>query len=82
MPQAHSSANGNCVAFANNRCTIEFKVGKKDSYRLRLHRSQPFSQQSGWVIEKTVVETFVEVLREIEPALEKDYGDEVLASFQ
>lgn len=82
LPQAHSPAKGKCVAFANNLCTIEFKVGKKDSYRLRLHRSQPFSQQSGRVIEKTVVEAFVEVLREIEPALEKDYGDDVLASFQ
>jgi hypothetical protein len=82
LPDSKVSRGGNCVAFIDP-CTIEFKISTSDSYRLRMRRSQPFAQQSsGGVTEKTVVDAFVRVLREIAPGLEKNYGDDLLSTFQ
>jgi hypothetical protein len=70
------------VAFAG-LCEIQFKINRRDKYRLRMQRSQPFEQRAGGgITEFRVVQAFVYIVRQIEDSLTGRYGSDLLASFQ
>lgn len=76
-----SSPRQKCVA-RDGLSSILFKVDRDDRFRLSLRRKQPFDEVStGRLTEHTVVQAFVDVLREIAPGLNAPYRHDLLASF-
>jgi len=70
------------VAWINAQ-RIAFKIYKRWKRRLVLRRSQAFAKEKdAFVTERRVVESFVKSFREILPALDEPYRDDVLASLQ
>ena len=51
--------------------TLAFKVATDDAYRLLLKRRQSFSREKDVLPEKTVVQAFIDVLAEMNTALEE-----------
>jgi hypothetical protein len=63
-------------------CTIAFKAGKSDNYRLVLRRSQPFEKVTGGELaESNVLEAFVRVVQAMEHGLQSWYSADLRATF-
>jgi hypothetical protein len=73
---AHSTPKEQLVARPDPR-SLAFKVHKSDRYRLVLRRGEKFGPTA-----ECIVRSFVEVMREIEPALSTPYEHDVLRTLQ
>lgn len=61
---------------------IEFKVNRRDAYRLQIRRDQPFSQKDGEARETKVIDAFVSILSTMEDELDSHLKDDLLSTFQ
>lgn len=78
-----SNAREETVVFRPGATDIAFKLVRSDTYRLVLHRSQPFHKfQTPGLTEIELVRAFVQVARQMSRGLESDYRDDVLAGFE
>jgi hypothetical protein len=73
---APSTSQEQRVARRDSRA-LAFKVDEADDYRLTLRRSEKFGLPA-----QQIVRAFVDVLREIEPALSTSYAPDVLRTLQ
>lgn len=83
LPDTINSKKNDRLVGIVDPCTIQFKADKKDQYRLALRRSQHFAQvASGEVIEKHVVDAFVNAVNDIKDGFNSAYKSDLLSSLQ
>ncbi|MHB1076432.1 hypothetical protein [Thiobacillus sp.] len=83
LPDTIESTKHDKLVGSFDPCTIHFKAEKADHYRLALRRSQHFDKVgSGRVIEKHVVDAFVEAVNDIKGGLNSPYKSDLLSSLQ